>query len=573
MTRASNGGSAGQRVCTTVRGGSEGRTRVGVARMLLGAWMATCALVPAAALAQASPAGAANGEGRAAPGIGFATAPEALRVYFQKAARADAIEDPLQRCLSFPDFPGVKWPSGYAEAHCHYHHDEPLPLSEIADLLAAGRLDELEKQARDVLARHSVPGPEQEGTHRLFTQFEALQADAPVGEPTLSIASRWAVAAPRSAIAATAHGNALAAIGWKARGSDYASETAREQMAAMSRQFDLAERELRRAIALDPTMLDAYISLVDIGRGDRSEVGQWAFEQAAALDPGCADLAYRRMTALTPRWGGSLKEMEAYAVLLHSHVGRRPLLANQLAEPAVQLAWVLRDNADAKPHVLVALEDALRFSGNEAGMNAIARALLASEDDAVGPRAIALLLQSSRFKAINAWEGQRVGQYLAAREPSWAVRVIQRALAINPKSPQVNFTLGLAYHMQGTPDLARVHYLEAAKSPDHSEDAFQHLIAMQLYVPNDNPIPLFEAARTDIEQFHRAHPDSPSAMYFMTYLRGLVGPARQWDVALMKRFLATTEREWPEERRQVANIERLLAAATSQSKAPVAIDY
>jgi hypothetical protein len=52
----------------------------------------------------------------------FKDVPEPWRDYLVKARTAERISDPLQRCLTFPDLPGNKWPVGHAQAHCRYHN-------------------------------------------------------------------------------------------------------------------------------------------------------------------------------------------------------------------------------------------------------------------------------------------------------------------------------------------------------------------------------------------------------------------------------------------------------------------
>ena len=74
------------------------------------ALVAFSALASATAFAQTTQ----SASGGQAP---FAKAPTEIRDFLIKAEAADKIEDPLARCLAFPDLPANKWPASLASAH------------------------------------------------------------------------------------------------------------------------------------------------------------------------------------------------------------------------------------------------------------------------------------------------------------------------------------------------------------------------------------------------------------------------------------------------------------------------
>jgi hypothetical protein len=66
-----------------------------------------------AAMAQAMP-------GKPVP---YRDAQEGYRSFIEKAKQAEAIKNPLKRCLAYPDYPGNRWPAGLAAAYCHFAFD------------------------------------------------------------------------------------------------------------------------------------------------------------------------------------------------------------------------------------------------------------------------------------------------------------------------------------------------------------------------------------------------------------------------------------------------------------------
>ena len=120
--------------------------------------------------------------------------------------KADAIQDPLQRCLAYPDLPGNTWTPGVAQARCTMFLS-PLPytLDDIAGLLdkdaGAATLDATFRQLLE--AHYTVPAKREQIT-RLLDVFS--DGDRAKAERT---ARRWTAVAPDSEFAQAALGHAL----------------------------------------------------------------------------------------------------------------------------------------------------------------------------------------------------------------------------------------------------------------------------------------------------------------------------------------------------------------------------
>lgn len=477
----------------------------------------------------------------------FKDEPEPWRTYFRGARKAEQLADPLERCLAYPDLPGTQWPAGYGAAHCHYHLGRVPTVAETDALVSAGNIVELEQRLRALLATHETEVPERESVHRFFQQL----SEAP--EDGLRITERWLALAPDSALAAVARGSALKGAGWKARGGKWSRETPATQMRAMSAYFDQAESHFKRATKLQPGWVYPYVGLMDVGKADRDEVGEWGFKKANAIDPGCGEVAYRRMQALEPRWGGSWGAMEVYAKQLAAHVARRPLLANQISEPYADFVSMVDKEQSRTPKVIALLETAVQTSGLEAGLHAAANAIMfPSEGKADKRRGVAMLLQESRFQPAGAWADRAIGSYFVRRDAVWAKSVLQRAVAAEPDDAFGRYNLGAANYNTGDFAEAEPHYLAAANDPDYQEDALGELATMWLLDSRLEPGKAAAKARPFVDRLLKAHPKNADGRYLRIVLKA-VSPKGFPDEALIREFLAVADRSDPrQEHRRVA---------------------
>lgn len=99
---------------------------------------------------------------------------------------------------------------------------------------------------------------------------------------------------------------------WEARGSGYADTVTEDGWAGFQGSMEEAHGFLTRAWKLHPEFPGAAALMIDCVRGDRSACRMW-FDRAVAaqLDAIPAYSAYR--FTLRPRWGGSLRALEAFA--------------------------------------------------------------------------------------------------------------------------------------------------------------------------------------------------------------------------------------------------------------------
>lgn len=478
------------------------------------------------------------------------------RDYFLSARQAVQLPNRLEQCLAFPDLPDTKWPQGYGAAHCHYHWGQVPTAADIKAYLDRNDVAGLEANLVRLFSKHDTPGPEQESTHAFFHQFTELD-EASFAEID-ALTERWTRLAPESALAATARASYLRGRGWSARGAKFSRHTPREQMDAMSTWFDRAEAEYRRAIRLAPESIDPYIGLVNIGKADRDDVGEWAFKKANAIDPGCADLVYNRMTGLMPRWGGSHRAMEAYMADFAPHVATRPLLANQLSTLYFDYVSVMEHEQKYTPEAAGIVDAAVTRSGLEESLHLAADVALNIKEHADPTRAAALLLQESRFNAIIPWGSRQIGRRLVRDDPAWALAVMQPAVLAEPDNAYGRYLLAAAHYNSGNYKDAERHYLVAAEHADHREDSLRELASMWLL---DAGLPQAEAARTAkpyIDRLLEVSPDNGRGL--LLRIHATVFAEKSFPMDVVNRFLEVADANDPVQARARDQLQKMMEA-------------
>jgi hypothetical protein len=181
-------------------------------------------------------------------------------------------------------------------------------LEEIADLkrgdyAAAGRL------AADVLAHSKLDGWG-------FTPFTAFMDSLTHGnDPALLKGlNEWVSREPTSALPYLVRAVYYNETGWNLRGTNIASMIPPEIYAMYEANQESAAADLRKAISLNPRIPWSYYQLLHTvsARGDDAEV-EAVFQMGIKAYPGFYPLYRQRLYMLTPKWGGSLEDMYAFA--------------------------------------------------------------------------------------------------------------------------------------------------------------------------------------------------------------------------------------------------------------------
>ena len=476
----------------------------------------------------------------------YAEATPTVRAFLQAAKRAEAIRDPLARCLAYPDYPDQAWPAGMAKAYCNFQWEPAVTLDVVRDHLARGALAELDARFKADLERHFSKDRFSEIIHRDFNRFDASSASDEVSR-------QWLERAPQSPYAMTARAGYFRAMAAKARGGAWAKDTPAENFQRMSEFAQQALEYYQRALNLEPRLMQAYAGLVDTTiLLSAHALSRNTFERGMAVDPGCKMLTGYRMEALTPRWGGSYAQMQQLAARLEPLVPQRPLLALNTIWPQYDLAD-MTSSEDSYEHALPIIKPLLRQSPHMWIYEESARWM-----DHVPPvdrwEQLVELVEASRFGDGKADTSLLRGRLLMqlANEPAWAQASLKAAVRDEPDNAYAHYLLAAAYWNAGHPEQSEPDYLLAMKDPKLRRDALYELIQTTLAVRQP------KKARQYMDQFNREYPkDGPGWKLRSTVLlsQGINGDE---VTQALRKFVATADRSDLRQMMQVQATEKLL---------------
>lgn len=259
--------------------------------------------------------------------------PDEVHAFLEAARKAEAMADPLQRCLAYPDPPHSHWSPAATEAYCRYHTQHIISFDEAQTLIQNGQSADLDKRLAQDL-QDQLTHPHSRGLLDLtyFADFDNGSFDV------RSTLDAWKRASPSSAFAYAASGWGYVAMASRARGSAFIQETPQANIDAMNRLLAQADADLQRAIALNPKVTPAYVAMINAGSmalGDAYVRNAERRGLAAAPD----DYAIYGLLshAAEPKWGGSLEAMKQVTRRAVAHAGTNPLLTILLSiEPAIE---------------------------------------------------------------------------------------------------------------------------------------------------------------------------------------------------------------------------------------------
>jgi TPR repeat protein len=173
--------------------------------------------------------------------------------------------------------------------------------------LEAGKFSELDAElsAYQASYRQGASGDEE--------AFKAFVALTVIDSELRPAYDRWVERYPRSYAARLARAYYLSGMGWAARGSANASETARHRFQDMRSYFRDAMKDLQASIALDAKPVLSYAAMIRVARADGSfgDIGLYLGE-ALALDAKAYHARMSYLLGIRPEWGGSLDDMERF---------------------------------------------------------------------------------------------------------------------------------------------------------------------------------------------------------------------------------------------------------------------
>lgn len=394
------------------------------------------------------------------------TEPLDWSVYLSAAQQAERIQDPIQRCLAYPDLPGNQWPVGSAKARCPLLVLTPKPaLSELAAILdESNGAETLDHQYALYLDAHYDDPSRREAIFLAYNGFDS-------SDDAKRVAERWQADAPNSPYAQTALGLTLLHAAGEARGSEVYARTAESRIQTMLRLLAQAKPLLQSAQAKAPRLSPACIGLMRIGKmeGDNA-LRDAATEHCLKVDPLSWNVRFEWQRSLDPLWGGSFEALDQSVEQIRPLVKQNPALGSMLARGVGMRAYVPVTQGQPRPSQAAGFEAAARIAPDPLFIGNVG--LIAQEQGDL-PKAMVYLSQAIRLAPMNSqFLGARAQVRQKMNDYAGAASDAKRAIAIDGDSGKLYSTLGQALSKLGKIEEARAAFETAMQSPYQRQWAF-----------------------------------------------------------------------------------------------------
>jgi hypothetical protein len=491
----------------------------------------------------------------------FKDVPAPWRDYLVKARAAERVADPLQRCLAYPDIPGNEWPQGHAAAHCRDHAIRVMALDEIAAYVDDGDFAGLDRRLDAYLQRHFSDTGFGEDIHYVFDEFIRADADAD------RISAQWLALQPDGAYANLARASFYQGAAATARGGGYAAQTPRDNLRRMTGFVDKAIPLFERAAELAPRLMPAYTGMLDVGTMDsRPELEQRAIMLASKQDPACLYMAKERMRALEPRWGGSYEEMLSLAAELSTHVAKRPQLAVYLGAPYGDRGRTMIADDQRDEETAAILDVAVRMSSNESYLEDAANVAFNAKDQAKDQwKALAYLLQETRFRKAGVWTYRNIADMLVRLEPEWSLRNAFIAEQLAPDESFLQYLIAAGYYNAHRYGEAEKRYLAALEDPQQRQASLRELVTMWMFDAGLERKAGALKARPYLDRLLAEYPDDGRAWMYRTASDATLNGTVSNDV--VQSFLRNADRNDPRQAGLVQRIEEGMKHPEMRAKA------
>jgi len=377
--------------------------------------------------------------------------------FLEAAKQAEAIKDPLQRCLSYPDPPGSHWSAAATHAYCAYHMQSFMSYEDMKSLIEKGHAAELDRYMQDALQKQRTR-PESAGLldHIYFGNFSDSTKE------TRALIDAWKKQSPKSAFAYVASGRFYLGMAWIARGGKVVSDTPRENFVAMDKWLALGKADLEEAIKLNPRIAHAYSLLIDMAMltGDDAAISD-AANRGLAMEPTNYAIYGQMVWSAEPKWGGSIEEMSRIVHRAQAQASQNGLLKLLLPLPAAYAANLTDCNCEGRADL-----ESYRTVLDDMPAGEI----LSGVANVTNKRHVANLavVYQSEVLRFSPWADgvrlQRAPNLVTFREKPWALEEMAALSAKWHKNANTLKALGDAYAMMAEPKQAESDYLQIIAS-------------------------------------------------------------------------------------------------------------
>jgi tetratricopeptide (TPR) repeat protein len=349
---------------------------------------------------------------------------------FKMIDRAEAVADPVQRCIEYPSPPQVQWPKPMIETFCRDMFVQVPQADTLKAMIDQQNWKGLKTHYDGYLERHFSEQDPEAVLYRVFSANSWRNEDE-----AERYSRRWLQAQPQDAYANTLRGMHLIRRAWQVRGNGFAREVSQQDMRktiALAREASVV---LTRAIKAEPRLMPAYQTLIEAYMlGERPELMRRALQASSRQSP--SNYYVRTVAAeyLRLAWGGTPTELDDLADDARRHLDRNPRLGLLSANNTTQLGHA-RYRGKRYGRALAAARDAL-----ESGPDFSALQLGADASERVGyeTETVVYLSQIIRFNRGRKDELMRRGLLFEANKfYAYALRDYRAALAIAPDDAKI----------------------------------------------------------------------------------------------------------------------------------------
>ena len=182
--------------------------------------------------------------------------------------------------------------------------EERASQRESLNLLRQGRFAELDDKMNGLQRSYELAKISDE---RLLHEFRAFYDRDPNLEAQYDA---WITKIPGSYSAFLARGIYYRYLGTQARGTNYVSDTPRQQLEAMSAYTAKAMRDYDKSLSLTKKLLMSYHAIIAVAMlHGENDLARRMLDESIRVDPRNFVVRYKYFNTLQTRWGGSLEEM------------------------------------------------------------------------------------------------------------------------------------------------------------------------------------------------------------------------------------------------------------------------
>lgn len=259
--------------------------------------------------------------------------------------------------------------------------------------------------------------------------------------------------------------------------------------------------------------------------------------------------------------------MLALAQVVAQHVAQRPQLAIYLATPYADRGDWLIVGGQKNQETAEILDIAVRLGSDEGALNDAADVALNAKDEARNYwKAIAYLLQETRFRDGRSWAHRNIASAFVRQEPAWALRHALKAVADDSKDEHANYYLAASYYNTRQYALAEKYYLVAIEDEDTDkrQASLRELVSMWTFDPGRERKAGAQKARPYLDRLLKEYPEDGYGWMFRVASDSMIHGSTSEEV--IRNFLRYADRNDPRQAQLVDELERVRKHPVIRSK-------